>query len=148
MASPFASKVTKTIPIPFDPPHEVTLRKLSGRHLQKARDAFMAEMFRGIQERGGANVQKEMAALWDNPEAKQQIETAQTDPLAGLDKYTLARLGIERWSYDEPVSEQAVDDLDDEAVAFFATETMRLTKPALFQTKDEQEADRKNGSAS
>ncbi len=31
-----SSRATKTLSIPFDPPHEVTIQKLSGRHLYKA----------------------------------------------------------------------------------------------------------------
>lgn len=44
-----------------------------------------------------------------------------------------------------PWAVPAIDDLDDDALTFFATEIMRLTKPSLFETVDEQEADRKNG---
>ncbi len=38
-----------------------------------------------------------------------------------------------------------VADLDDDAQEFIATEIMRLTKPWLFKTAAELEADRKNG---
>lgn len=163
--SVFASRTTKTIEIPFDPPHTVTIQKLSGRHLVRAHETFFNELVAGVQARGGARVQKELQDLWatDKDDTKKAIEAVQADPLNGYDKYALLYGGIKSWSYPEslervPVQElneagqlvtvmriPAIDDLDDEAVAFFATEIMRLTKPSLFQTEEEAKAEQKNG---
>jgi len=162
MASPFASRVVVTIPIPFDPPHEVTLRKLAGRHLERARNAFMTGLFLDVQARGGAAVQKDMQTLFvkDAPnkaEVEAEVQKVAADPLNGYDSYVLAQGGIVAWSYPESLMPertvegdsilmrvQAIDDLDEDAIRFFATEIMRLTKPALFQTEAEVKAERKN----
>lgn len=149
----FASRTQKTIPVPFDPPHEVTIQKLAGRHLRKAHEAWLEELYTGVRNRGGATAQKEMQALFDDRDKKKADETSdaekaiaevQDDPLNGLDKFTVVRYGVKAWSYDIPVSSESIDDMDDDAVDFVATEIMRLTKPALFQTKDEREAAQKN----
>jgi len=149
----FASRTTLTLDIPFDLPHTVTIQKLAGRHLAKAHQAYMAGLFSEVQERGGAKVQKDMQQLFggdaeqtdeEKAEAKTQIEKVKNDPLNGYDKYTLVQAGVKAWSYDVKVSPEAIDDLDDDAVTFFATEIMRVTKPALFLSKDEREAERKN----
>ena len=165
MASPFASRVTVTIPIPFDPPHEVTIRKLAGRHLERARNAFMTSLFLDVQARGGAAVQKDMQTLFvkDAPnkaEVEAEMHKVAADPLNGYDPYVIAQGGIVAWTYPESLAVElvtdekgnriprvtAIDDLDEEAIRFFATEVMRLTKPSLFQTPAEVEAERKNDS--
>ena len=162
MASPFASRVVVTLPIPFDLPHEVTIRKLAGRHLERARNAFMTGLFLDVQARGGAAVQKDMQTLFkkddeDADAVAEKVKAAEADPLNGFDTYVLAQGGIVAWSYPESLMPErtvegdsilmrvrAIDDLDEDAVRWFATEVMRLTKPSLFQTKAEAEADRKN----
>lgn len=42
---------------------------------------------------------------------------------------------------------KAIDDMGPDELKWFATEVMRLTKPRLFQTKDEREESEKNDSA-
>jgi hypothetical protein len=142
----------------------VTIRKLAGRHLERARNAFMADLFHGVQERGGAAVQKDLQLLFapDKDSAasamQEQVEKLKSDPLNGLDPYVVAQGGIVAWTYPESLAVElvadekgnqvprvrAIDDLDEDAVQWFATEIMRLTKPSLFQTKAEVEAERKN----
>jgi hypothetical protein len=150
----FASRTQKTIDLPFDPPHTITIQKLAGRHLGKAREAWLEDLYTGVRNRGGASAQKEMQALFQDrdegkgdkkSEAAEAIEKVQADPLNGLDKFTVVRFGVKAWSYDLLVSPESIDDMDDQAVDFIATEIMRLTKPALFQTKTETEAAQKNG---
>ena len=163
MASPFASRVTVTLPIPFDPPNEVTIRKLAGRHLDRARSAFVTSLFLDVQARGGAAVQKDMQSLFRKDEGQEkdvaeEVKKVQADPLNGYDPYVVARCGVVSWTYpetlklEEVVDEKgtiemrckAIDDLDEDAVRGFATEIMRITKPGLFQTSEEAEVDRKN----
>lgn len=143
----FSSRTIKTLDIPFDEPHTVTIQKLSGRHLGKARDAYVAELYSGIAKRGGAAVQKDMQLLMGDDKAKTDdaIEKVKKDPLGGLDKFTLVKFGVKGWSYDDrAVDDEAIDDLDDDALEFFAREVMRLTKPALFLDEPAAEAARKN----
>jgi hypothetical protein len=163
MASPFASRVVVTLPVPFDPPNEVTIRKLAGRHLEKARNAFLQGLFLDVQARGGAQVQKEMQTLFikDAPnqeEVKAKEAAAEANPLAGLDEYVIVQGGLVSWTYPEPCKPEAVtdehgtvtmrivalDDMDEDAIKWLATEIMRLTKPSLFRTPAEEETERKN----
>jgi hypothetical protein len=166
MSSPFA-RATNTIPIPFDLPNEVTVQQLNARQLGKAQKAFFNELIAEVQVRGGAKIQKDIQQLWEKtPEEKQAAETevakVKADPLNGFDKYTLLYDGIKAWTYPDSlervsVVEQtadgrsvtvvrvpAIDALNDDAVTFFATEVLRITKPSLFLTKDEQAAEQKN----
>lgn len=166
MGSPFASRTVATLPIPFDPPHEVTLQKLAGRHLEKAETAAQAKWIQTMDAKGGVKKQREILKAFkdeeddkpksDTPEPEPEKESV--DPLAGLDPYTVCRFGIKSWTYDESLKEEpdpetdsmrvrAIDDLGPDELKWFATEVMRLTKPRLFQTKDQHKEAEKNDSA-
>lgn len=149
MSSILASRNTKTIPIPFDPPHEAMIQQLSGKQLQRAADVNVTRTFEGIKERGGAQVIKEMQQLFGKVEsdasAAKALEQAKANPLNGYDKHTVVKAGLKAWTIpDTPLTDAAIEDLHDEAVDYFATEIMRLTKPGLFHTELQAEAAQKN----
>lgn len=137
MPSPFASLITSDpIPLPFDSEHWITVRKLTGRQYEEAQTRHRlgvvngdrwAGFFRTAVERGPTS--KEAALIL-------------ADPLTGYDRYALVRLGLVAWSYS--TSLEAIEELDDEAIDFIAREVLRLTKPALFQTPEQQETEQKN----
>jgi hypothetical protein len=98
------------------------------------------------------------------PDATEKaVADVKKNPLNGYDKYSLLYDGIKAWTYPSSLERVAVvertpdghevtvqrvpaiEDLDEAAVDFFATEILRLTKPSLFQTPEEQEAAAKNG---
>jgi len=143
----FASLTTTTIPLPFDPPHTVTIQKLSGRLV----DGAQLEHMRGFVEGRGRNWAVKFLALAragtaSNVDAQQVLD----DPLSGYDRIALVRGGLKAWTYEEagkpkPITDAAIEDLDDEALEFLARAVLQLTKPALFQTAEQREADQKNG---
>jgi len=141
-----AIRVPVVVPIPFDPPHSVTIIKLNGWKLEKARKAFFAQVIADVQERGGAQVQKDIQQLFDksgDTDTAAAVEKVKADPLNGLDRRTLIEAGVK--AYDEqPITPAWVDDLSEEEIEFCAREVMRLTKPALFMDAAEREADTKN----
>jgi hypothetical protein len=165
--STFSSKNTKSLPIPFDPPHEVLIRQLSGEQLERASAAFLVKLFAGIHDRGGASVQKDVQQLFDKSDDKadEEIKAVQADPLNGLDVYEVMSGGIVGWSYAESLERVKVEEIDrfgnkvtvlripalldlsDEARRFLATEIMRLTKPSLFETKEAAKASQKETEA-
>lgn len=158
----FASQTQKTIPIPFDQPSSVTVRKLTGREIEEAQEAHRASIATGRARSWAATFRRMLEYGTSDPDVLKAI----ADPLTGYDRYALVRSGLVAWSYPQPVTpiaakdaspsvgktpaqpavaaSDAVEDLDDEAVDFIATEILRLTKPGLFQTNEEAEADRKN----
>jgi len=165
--SMFASDTQVTLDIPFDPPHTVTLQKLNGRQLVRAQKASFNSMIAEVQGRGGAKVQKDIQTLFerDAADTAKAIAEVQADPLNGYDPYSLLYSGIKAWSVGKPLELVAVvektadsrdvtvlripaiDDLDEEAVHWFATEVMRLTKPALFLTEEAAKATQKETDA-
>lgn len=149
----FASQSkSKPIPIPFDKPHTVTVRKLTGREFEAAQEAHRNGLFTG-NTRAWATTFRRMLEKGVNA-SDPEVLKALADPLTGFDRYAIVRAGLMAWSYPQPLTpvaatdktpaSDAIEDLDDEAVDFIATEILRLTKPGLFVTAEEQEADRKN----
>ncbi len=134
--SVFASQTqSDPIPIPFDPPHTIVVRKLTGKEYQSAtsdHEGRITALFRRALVAGGVKDPAVFAAL--------------ENPLTGHDRYALVRAGLVSWSYPQaltPIKAQptatppieaydAVGDLDDETVDFIATEVLRLTKPSFF----------------
>lgn len=158
MGSPFASHTTSDpIPLPFDPPHWIQVRKLTGREVERAQEAHRATLASGSARSWAATFRRMLEKGASDPEVVKVIR----DPLTGYDRYALVRAGLVAWSYpqsvkpvpvitssklgtapDTPVAEpyDAIEDLDDEAVDFIATEVLRLTKPALFAATEEDAA--------
>lgn len=142
----FASRAQKTIDLPFDPPQTVTIQKLAGRHLEKARQESLFASFDYVKRVGGVAFQRELAAaLGENGEPAETREASDApavavDPLADVDLDVVLRHGIKAWTYDVEITPQALDDLTDEARDFLAREILRFTKPALF----EEDATKKN----
>ena len=116
MGSIFASRTQVTIPIPFDSPNEVTIQKLTGRQLGKAQQAFFNELIAGVQERGGAKVQKDIQTLFEKDKTSVDVEVAkvQADPLNGYDPYVLILYGVKAWTYPESLKPVMVVDEESE----------------------------------
>jgi hypothetical protein len=124
MASPFASFTKDTIALPFDPPHTVTIQKVSGRGVEKAQQVAAAELVSG---RGFAEKLKRLLLKDDK-----ETEAFAADPLLGYDRYTLMREGITAWTYPDPPTPAAVADWGDDESEFIALAILNLTKPQLF----------------
>jgi hypothetical protein len=143
----FASQTTETIPIPFDAPHTVTIQKLAGRDVDAAQLDHMAGVVTGRGRnwavrflelaRAGAATEQGRAQGARRPAERVRPPDARETRRQGLDVHEGRR--------HAEVTAAAIEDLDDEALEFCARAVLQLTKPALFQTADEREADRKNG---
>src|SRR5436305_9829240 len=61
-------------------------------------------------------------------------------------RQAILRAGIVAWTFaDVAVSPETIDDLDEDAAEFIASEIILLTKPSLQQTAEQSETARKNG---
>lgn len=159
MGNPFASQTTQTIPLTFDPPHEATIRKLTGREYEQAQEAHMVGVLGG---RLNVWAQRFRRILTTGLASDAEAQAMLRDPLTGFDRYALVRAGLVSWTYDAapPVDPEAlktfdaaaarvkqVNDLTDEPVEFFALAILKLTKPALFVTAEEAMAEEKKAQA-
>ena len=142
--SVFTSLVVDTVALP--PPAEVgttvQIRKLAPGHLRAAQRASMLRSIADLREMGGAAFLKEIQAL----SADTVKAAVADDPLMLYDIDTLLQKGITGWSLDADHKDPAVlADLADDIQTVIARAILKLAKPSLFQTEDEQQADRKNG---
>jgi hypothetical protein len=126
----FASRTQQTLSIPFDAPHTVTIQKLSGRHLQQAIEANQMASVEALKRMGGAEFQRELAALGDSAATAALIAKRQADPLATYDRTIMLQHGIKAWTYEEPITPETIDDLSEEAAEFMAMAILALTLPA------------------
>lgn len=161
----FASATqSQPIPIPFDPPHTIVVRKLTGRECDAAQEAHRANVAAGSPRSWAATFRRALEKGASDPAVLKAI----ADPLTGYDRFVLVSAGLVSWSYPQLIAtppsanakdkgvhavvaatrQQVLDDLDDEAIDFIATEVLRLTKPALFYASEEDaEAAQKEMSA-
>jgi hypothetical protein len=140
--SVFTSRVTRTVAIPHDPEQTVTLRKLAPRHLEAAAKVAQHRSIEDFKAIGGAAFLKELQGMGGD---KAATGAAKVDPLLQFDRLTLIQKGVTEWSYDAKLEPETFEDLDDETQEFLAREVLRLARPALFQTDEEQADARKNG---
>jgi hypothetical protein len=144
--SVFTSLVTDVVPIPHDPPHTVTIRKLAPKHLQAARKAALMDSITEMKAIGGPAFVKELQSLTaDDPEAvKREIAGRAQNPLRGVDTVTLLERGIVAWTYECERSRETFEDLDEPTMDLLATAILKLAKPDLFVTAEQAEGERKN----
>jgi hypothetical protein len=158
----FESQTTSDpIPAPGVAGQWIQVRALTGRECDAAREAHAS----GVSS-GGARLwaTKFRRMLEGSVTDKAQIDQAIADPLTGYDRFVVAASGLVAWSASVPlvatldakltekqqrdahyaVRLAAVEGLLDEEVDFIATEVLRRTKPALFQTVEEQQAEKKS----
>lgn len=127
------SRNAREVPIPHEAGEWLKLRPLSWKQLDDARKARQREAVKSsvemTREMGPELMAQIRSARTDAP-----AETAPGDPLDAYDRATLLRLGIVGWSYEEPVSAEAIDDLDEETAEWAARELIRPTT----RTEDER----------
>ena len=155
--SVFTSRVTDTVEVPG---LVVTVRKLAPRHLHAAEQANSFEAIKHFKALGGAAFMKDLKQLMsgeagagaDDGTAKgdviaQAAAAHAKDPMNGFDRQVLLEKGIVSWQGEDApaLSPEAIEDLDDDAQLAIATRILKLSKPSLYRTDEEQEAVRKNG---
>jgi len=143
----FASQTAITLPFDLDPPQTITVRKLTGREIERAQVEHLRQFVAGQSPRAWAGTLRRLLATGTRLDIDEKaIADGLADPLLGYDRYTVVQAGLVTWSYNgggKP-SADMIDDLDDDAVDAIARAILRLSKPSLFLTPDERDAAKKN----
>ena len=139
------NKVTRVIQLPHEPETTITVRMLSAKQLQAAREAKVeaaaAAYLKSMKLLSALDPQ--VLAAGFEARAKTAIaepEPAELTPIDPLDAYDVDLLiaaGIVGWSYEDEVTPEAIDELDEKTRLYVARELIPWLEP---------EDERKNGS--
>ncbi len=144
--SVFAKLRSAVLQIPNTSGETVTIRGLSPTGLRAAqaenqRKAVLAmKAQRELEDAVGAEdtpVDPDAVKAWQ--------DKVRSNPLLAYDAETLIAKGVSSWTLELDATPENIAELDEDARDWMATEILRLSKPSLFRTIEEQEADRKNG---
>ena len=130
----FASKTTRTVPLPSDPSITVTIGKLSWLQRQDARNVSQRASMKALAEMGGPSALKAFQA--DVPANAAPVAP---DPFLLHDTLTVLVCGVKAWSVDVPVNKDTLADLGEDDAEGLARAILALSLPS--PTLD---ADRKN----
>ena len=126
----FASDVTKEIITPSEPSYTVTIRRLSGRKLQRAHMATMREAGAVVADVGGKEVFDTLKAMGGEESArKRSAEEVPAD--RRFDRTQVLRDGIVSWSAERQVDKAAIDDLEQETADMLFREILTLSRVTL-----------------
>ena len=115
------TRISRRVALPHEPGAWVEIKALSWRQLKRARDARLVEAI---------SQYKAMAGMLDSLPSASRETAAETDQ---LDSYELGQLladGIVAWSYDDEVTPDAIDALDEETARFLGHEILRPALPS------------------
>lgn len=111
--------ITERKEIPHEPGQWMVFRLLSWRALEEARTTRLTGALRNLS--GVADVMRELQTV-----RAEETRDVQADPAAEFDRATLLRKSVQEWSYDVPVTPDALDDLDEQTAAWAAREIVGL----------------------
>jgi hypothetical protein len=124
------SELTKSIDISHEPGQSVVIKRLSWKQKDKAIEARRDRALSNMRAMGG----DVLAALRDVK--TEDVNKVEADPLSKYDTGVLLHAGIKSWSYPVPVSEKAIDALDDETAEFIAREIAKFAERARTEEQE------------
>lgn len=141
----FASKTTRTVPLPSDQSITVTIGKLSWMQRRDAAAESQRATRKDIRDLGGMDEFKKLFATEAKGEPAQDVapaaavEPVAPDPFLTHDTMTVLVCGVKAWSAPEPVTKETLADLGEEDAEGLARAILALSLPSPTL-----EADRKN----
>lgn len=118
---PIVTGLTKRLPIPHEKGQWIIIRQLSWRQKEKASEAKTDSVLAWAKTMG-AELMREIQSAASRP--------ATLDPADSYDKALVLRFGITDWSYETPLSPDAIDELDDVTAAWAVGEILAFSGPA------------------
>lgn len=140
----FTSLVQKTLTVPGDDAYSIVIRRLAPKHLEAARAVTYRQSLKSMRQlydEAGKDVVEQIQKATSDGSAADAVNA---DPLIAFDAVTLIEAGVVSWTYDAPLTRDSFEDIDADIQHWLATEILKLTKPSLYQTDDEQRDDRKS----
>jgi len=126
-------RAVKQIDIPHEPGEWLRIRMLPGRKLEEAQEANSRLRIGYVREMGADILQ----ALRGESRPAPEDAAAEPDLLDGWHVDTLVRAGIVGWSYEDKLTQQAIDDLDGQTRVWAAGEILSYSRPSEVQRKND-----------
>lgn len=142
--SVFAKLRTATLgQVPGAPGAVVEIHGLSPRSLQLAAQEHQRQALLVFKEAKAMGTAADFDAVDPDAVKAYQAQMAK-NPLLSYDAATLIEKGVTSWSFELPPEPEHIAELDEDVRDYIADQILRLSKPSLYRTAEEQEADRKN----
>jgi hypothetical protein len=133
----FAKQITKDVQVGEE---TVTIRKLSGKSLQKARESKRSETVQNMRDLGAEmirafreereklkEVKAEALPIPAKEPTKEELEKARKESFNEYDRDTVLVQGIARWTAKVPVNPENIADLDEETAVLLHNEILDLS---------------------
>lgn len=130
---PLVTGLTKRLEVPHEEGAWIIIRQLGWHKKDEAKRKRAREGLETIKAMG-SEVLREIQDAENSPD----VQAALARPAATYDQATILRFGIVQWSYDEAVTPNLIDDLDEETAAWAFQEIIAYSSPP-------PEDERKNG---
>ena len=117
-------------PIPHEPGQWVETRLLGWHQLDEAMEVRRSAAFKTMRElaAAGAGLGRAVASA-DRDGVASAARALEADPSREYDALTVLRYGVVAWSYEPPVTEQALKDLDPVTKGWLVRAILRLEDP-------------------
>lgn len=119
--------ITRQVPVPHEDGQTFTFRLLGWKQIEQAKQARTSTQFENLRAMGVDLLQAFQGLNRGEVAGAAAGAAAGADPFDIYDKATLLRLGITAWSYDTPVSEEAIDALDAVTATWAARQVLELS---------------------
>jgi len=113
--------LTRTLDIPDEPGQQITVRKLSHYQLAMAEDARLDRVLAKAARIGSVAMPQQSA------EEREQARLDAEKPENRYDRATVLRYGITAWTYAEPLTPEATEELDEASAAWAFAEIMAFS---------------------
>ena len=123
----FASQVRKTLTeVPGLEGQSVEIRKLGWKALDKAAEARTFSGIDMMRRIGPGGLLAELNAAGGEEKVR---ETASADPYLRYDRGVLVSRGIVSWSMSQSITQEQIDDLDEDTIEYIARQVYELSRP-------------------
>lgn len=134
------TKITRILEVPHEPGETITIRHLSARQLEEAREARVnaaidrmrhqgAELVKVFHDAGREQLEKAAGVK------SEDVDAALEDPLNDYDRFTLLMHAVVDWTYEQKVPKNPFDrkeligELDEVTVDWLAREVLAFSIP-------------------
>ena len=123
-------KISRVVLVPHEEGESFTFRLLSWKQIEQCKNARSQEQFQRLRDMGLDLLQAVQGIKTADVQAAaggDGVAAVTADPFDTYDKTALLHMSITAWTYDEPVSDEAIDALDPVTAEWAARQILDLS---------------------